>query len=114
MPKSKTLAFYLAISFSSLLHAGPQLPVQEVNLAVLDLNGTPFRHFHLNHYQGAVLNPVTVTPAPVEDVSAHGLMMREMVGESLDKAHDRIAMQAPEQTIFDLDALMIKKRRRPW
>ena len=52
-------AYLLAALFSCLslqAHAGASLPQQTLNLAILDLNGSPFRYFHLSRYNGDVLN----------------------------------------------------------
>lgn len=58
MPK-KIQRFCLALLAGSLslsVIAGPSLPQGGVDLATLDLNGVPFRHFHLSKFRGVVLD----------------------------------------------------------
>lgn len=54
----------LGIALAMPASAGPTLPVVELDLQVLDLNGAPFRHFHLGHFAGVTLDPSAVPLPP--------------------------------------------------
>jgi hypothetical protein len=50
-PHLTILAMLSVLGFAPALQAGPQTIKQKLDLQLLDLNGTPFRTFHLGHYQ---------------------------------------------------------------
>jgi len=50
------VAAVLLGSYSTSIVAGASLPSQKLNLLILDLNGAPFRQFHLRHFSGSVVD----------------------------------------------------------
>ena len=54
---SKHLLFVSLLTVTSATtQASASLPHQQLNLTMLDLNGSPFRYFHLSNYSGDILN----------------------------------------------------------
>lgn len=113
MPKIAKLFALLPLLVGSPAFAGPQLPLQEVNLAILDLNGAPFRQFHLQHYPGAVLDPHAIT-APAERHTAAQELMQRIMSDSWKTMPGKLALHLPRQDTEQLEPLLQKERRSTW
>ena len=99
--------------------AGPSLPQQELNLQVLDLNGAPFRHFHLRAYHQGILNPRTPPQALPQRLTqqAHP---NEALGQLTELFTESLSLQGhltPKAELpagLQVEKLMHERRVRRW
>lgn len=101
--------------------AGPALPLQQLDLAVLDLNGAPFRYFHLANYQGDVLNSkhIPQNRNPLKQITNPALVKLEQTQQVTGLLLPKLNYTASSQEIADIasqfdEGLLQKKQNLPY
>ena len=96
----QSLLFLALLSGLSLeAQAGASLPQEQLNLTLLDLNGSPFRYFHLSSYHEGVLNYRRIPQGlnalkPITDIAKVKLeQMHYITGLALPKVTYKLVQQ---------------------
>lgn len=100
-----TLVILPMLGLSPALQAGPQTGNQTLDLEMLDLNGTPFRTFHLGHYQQELdaSRPTTATTLPSATLRGVAAPLEDDPGKYTGMTADTTD-PAPQK--LDMDRLM--------